>query len=534
MIERHEQQYLAAASARNEDKDKRKDQGSRQRNGSGNGTVNPKETESEYKGGANGSFQFSVSSSRPCFLCDEVGHYKRDCPKRKREAVGKHTGSSSLVTVGAIEGTESEDPLSSFSDAQLEAALAERKLHKEQELLSKTTVNKVSATGEGHTPVEVGVLGHTLCLDLMVEGVQVEALVDTCSEVTIISRSLLHEIGKCCKEQGRPLPQLVVPSLTLYGKSDKQLEITAQLTVNMVADGRSVRVPAFVQPHSEQKCLLGMNASPALGLSFTDGKGVPLRKHSPQGDDVAGKVYLVQTCSIPKMAGKFIEARVEPSVREKEILFEPCGRLAQENLSAPESLLVPRQDGTVLIPMQNFGESAVTMTRGVELRSVIPFQIESKFPRPEELEKCFTALVTSAPSVDRKALLGSVLNVGDESMQGQEIAEVRELLLQAHDLFALEDKELGCTDVVKHRIHTEGHHPIKQPVRRTPFVQREQIAEMIQCMEQQGIVKPSASPWSSPVVLVPKKDGTTRFCIDYRRLNAITKKDVCVPIAQGG
>ena len=165
--------------------------------------------------------------------------------------------------MGVVEGAESEDPLSSFSDAQLEAAVAKPKLHKEQELLSKTTVNRISAIGRDCTPVEVGVLGHTLCLDVTIEGVQVEALVDSCSEVIIISRSLLHEIGKYCKEQGRPLPQLAIPSLALYGKSDKQLEITAQLTVNMVADGRTVRVPVFVQPHSEQQCLLGMNACPA-------------------------------------------------------------------------------------------------------------------------------------------------------------------------------------------------------------------------------------------------------------------------------
>ena len=55
--------------------------------------------------------------------------------------------------------------------------------------------------------------------------------------------------------------------------------------------------------------------------------------------------------------------------------------------------------------------------------------------------------------------------------------------------------------------------------------QRVEIERHISNMLDQNIIQVSASPWSSPVVLVKKKDGTTRFCVDYRKLNAVTRKD---------
>ncbi len=85
--------------------------------------------------------------------------------------------------------------------------------------------------------------------------------------------------------------------------------------------------------------------------------------------------------------------------------------------------------------------------------------------------------------------------------------------------------QLERTTVLQHCIYTTHPVPIKQrPYRLTPEKQdilREQLKEMM----EHGIIEPSYSAWASPVVLVPKKDGSLRFCVDYRKVNAITERD---------
>ena len=72
---------------------------------------------------------------------------------------------------------------------------------------------------------------------------------------------------------------------------------------------------------------------------------------------------------------------------------------------------------------------------------------------------------------------------------------------------------------MKHEIDTGTDSPVRQPPRRLPLAQREEARKAVEEMHQQGIIEPSNNPWSSPVVLVEKKDGSTRFCVDYRKLN---------------
>lgn len=91
-----------------------------------------------------------------------------------------------------------------------------------------------------------------------------------------------------------------------------------------------------------------------------------------------------------------------------------------------------------------------------------------------------------------------------------------------HTAFCLEEGERGETEMVKMQIDTGDAQPRRQAPRRMPFVVRNEVERQVNKM---GVIKKSHSPWASPVILVRKRNGDYRFCVDYRKLNEVTAKD---------
>ena len=93
------------------------------------------------------------------------------------------------------------------------------------------------------------------------------------------------------------------------------------------------------------------------------------------------------------------------------------------------------------------------------------------------------------------------------------------------DVFAKSPHNMGRTSVVTHTIDTGSAKPIKQQPRRPPMAFAADERSIIEEQLKAGVIKESTSPWASPCVYVKKRDGSTRQCIDYRRLNEVTRKD---------
>ncbi len=122
-------------------------------------------------------------------------------------------------------------------------------------------------------------------------------------------------------------------------------------------------------------------------------------------------------------------------------------------------------------------------------------------------------------------VLGGCIDVGQEITMDQS-HRLASMLNEFVDILAFDPKVIGTCNVIQHKINT-GDSP---PVHLNPYIyaapRREEINRQVRELIEAGIVVPSNSPWSSPVVLVDKKDGTKRMCVDMRRVNSLTKSDV--------
>ena len=504
MMEEHEKQFAASALNRHETK----------RNADGEKRSNPHPKQKDKGNHAekppSPSDPSSLNSERRCYKCKQTGHLRRDCPS-KPEAPGRKAG------VSMVTSPESQGP--TFTEAELEKLLAEKRLAREKDALSHSQNSVVTAVGE-----RADAVGSLVYVEVYVEGVPISAMLDTGAQSTIISRSTLHAVNKSLLQQGQRLPELELPTVRLYGKvgpkGGKELTITAQISLTFTSGNKSVSVPVFVQPDSEQVCLLGVNVISALGFKVLNNDGSLILPRDAGNSDtptpVISTVSLVRSVPIPCQKVSVVQAKITDPVNDySDMLFEPdCAVLSQLGVSMLESVVKVDANGHVYLPVDNYQCITAHLEAGLPLGTVRPTVVSSLGDQeladnPNASTNAHVKAIQRTP--ERTELLVSQLALPSDQLLPDEHSELGALINEFQDVFALTDSELGCTDVLRHFINTGDHPPIKQQPYRTPVIRREKVSQLIDDMEAQGVVQSSVSPWASPVMLVPKKDGHLRF-----------------------
>ena len=228
-----------------------------------------------------------------------------------------------------------------------------------------------------------------------------------------------------------------------------------------------------------------------------------------------GIVRLLCPTRLPPRHAKLAAVRTEG--KDQQFLLEPVeSLLAEKGVLVQTGLVQVDKEGCSYLLLQNRTAEPIWLEEGQVMGQTQTVQIvHSTTPEDNSVRRLEVSSSNPAPDV-------TVDEVTFPHLSADERGKLQSCLWEYARLFVNGDLDLGSTDVATHTIDTGDHPATRQPPRCIPFSLRSHVEKMIRQIEEQEVIQPSKSPRASPIVFFAK-GGITRFCVDYRKLNAITK-----------
>ncbi|UYV60974.1 hypothetical protein LAZ67_1002957, partial [Cordylochernes scorpioides] len=321
-----------------------------------------------------------------------------------------------------------------------------------------------------------------------------EALVDTGADLSIVDLRTALETGV----------RIETYNGKCIGPDGKRLNILGSLSMDIKIDEKSLNHRFVVLESNMRSLIIGRDLLRRLNAKINCKRDIleyDIVTECQDSNEAPRKIINQQDEVVPRLCVKLV--RVTVKAGDGEYVVEPNERLTLTN-----GLRIAR----CLITVRN---------------KLADLWITNPYPRTLKIMKNQTLGYASPPTMvnyienDEEDKVTEIQINEDLTLSQKN--ELRQVLSKYSDLFS---SKLGKTNLAKHRIDTENAKPIKHKPYRVSPKERDIIKEQIQDMLQEGVIRASSSPWAFPVILVRKRDGNWRFCVDYRKLNSITVKDV--------
>jgi hypothetical protein len=421
------------------------------------------------------------SARRPsgCWKCGDPNHHKRDCTIS--------TMRRGIVPVSAVSVSSNQASINNGSSA----------------------ANRLA----------VGLDNADVYIRMELNGKSLPCLVDSGCEISLVPH---YVIANC-----RSL-KLSSSSQRIFAANGTEIEVLGEVVLPLMLNGRQVDTPALVSPDVEE-IMLGVDWLKSHACVWDFGQSriqvdghivIPL---SVRKTVHCRRVYAAQDVVLQPRQQVEVEARATiTSPRRVKSNWALESRQIQNGVYIARTLL-PEVHRGLIVRMVNTKSEPDVLKRGTFLGKMTPADVIQS----DEIHSESGDENVEPVSVNEAVLktVDGLVNGLSEDLETEQAQQVRNLLLQFSDILSLNEYDVGRTTLVEHTIDTGDHRPLRQALRRHPQAHLQAIDDQVEEMRQHGIIEPAASPWASNVVLVRKKDGSLRFCVDYRSLNAVTYRD---------
>ena len=339
-----------------------------------------------------------------------------------------------------------------------------------------------------------------------INGIKTAMLIDTGAEISLISSKLFNLF----REQS----VLIANDVDLYTANGTAMNVLGKTAIELRLNDRTFIHDVVVVEHCSYNFLLGRDFL-IRNEACIDFASCSLKLSDMEIGFVAPKERkIVSTVSDLNVAAKTTVAIQTQLDLEHplttDILIE--GGFSKDNSYFVARILTKAQskNKNITVQISNLTEKNLFLPKNTEVADAI-FFVEEKD--------------ANLGNIDTLIDEGSFFSEGDLNIGHLEPEQRKQLVEVLKEMNISKSSELGRVKLVQHKIDVGGAKPIRQPSYRVPIAKKDVIDTEVEKMLVKEIIRPSTSPWSSPIVLVSKPDGSTRFCIDYRKVNSVTKKD---------
>ena len=318
-------------------------------------------------------------------------------------------------------------------------------------------------------------------------------------------------------------------NITLEVREDNQNTI---LTI----DG--VTVPIVGKETMREAVAVTKRNQPELPVDMTQSDrnvvvGEDSRDSDSENEGPRVRTVIREACRIPAATAGYVV--LETSLTDvHEAMFEPCEGNSQARILYPGIVtLYPSrtqdENKTIFcIPYCNVELDSLELTLGASLGKLTPVEQVGyvNMEEEEEAEEDKT-IIAAVRQRDRETKLNKLIKVVDElfSEGTEENQALKWLVTKYPDVFTTADDPLTVTPYFYHTIRQ----PVEEVVYKRPYPipvkYHDEVSKQLKLLQEQGVIRPSKSPYNTPLVPVPKKDGGLRLCLDFRALNATIRDD---------